>query len=72
MSERDEPLEELLKRAMGGPAERQLARDLWPDMLERIQRPSVHVPWWDWVLAAALLLCLLLFPETIPAVLCQL
>jgi hypothetical protein len=69
MNERDEALKELLKRAAGGPADRELKRDLWPEMLRRLERPPVRVPWWDWALAAALLLCLLLFPETIPAVL---
>ncbi len=69
MNERDEALKELLKRAAGGPADRELKRDLWPEMLRRLERPPVRVPWWDWALAAALLVCLLLFPETIPAVL---
>jgi hypothetical protein len=69
MNERDEALKELLKRAAGGPADRALKRDLWPEMLRRLERPPVRVPWWDWALVAALLLCLLLFPETIPAVL---
>jgi hypothetical protein len=69
MNERDEALKELLKRAAGGPADRELKRDLWPELLRRLERPPVRVPWWDWVLAAALLLCLLLFPETILAVL---
>jgi hypothetical protein len=69
MNERDEALKELLKRAAGGPADRELKRDLWPEMLRRLERPPVRVPWWDWALAAALLLCLLLFPETILAVL---
>ena len=57
---------------MGGRADRELKRDLWPEMLRRIERPPMRIPWWDWALAAALLLCLLLFPETIPVVLCQL
>jgi hypothetical protein len=69
MNERDDALKELLKRAAGGPADRELKRDLWPEMLRRLERPPVRVPWWDWVLAAALLLCLLLFPETILTVL---
>ena len=72
MNERDEALRELLKRAAGGPADRELRRDLWPEMLRRLERPPVRVPWWDWALAAALLLCLVLFPEIIPAVLYQL
>ncbi|HUN82496.1 MAG TPA: hypothetical protein VMV81_13410 [Phycisphaerae bacterium] len=72
MNERDEALKELLKRVAGGPAERELKRDLWPGMLRRLARPPLRIPWWDWALAAALLLFLLLFPETIPAVLYQL
>jgi hypothetical protein len=72
MNERDGALKELLKRAAGGPADRDLKRDLWPEMLRRLERPPVRVPWWDWALAAALLLFLLLFPATIPAVLYQL
>ena len=69
MNERDESLKELLKRAAGGPADRELKHDLWPEMLRRLEQPPARVPWWDWVLAASLLLCLLLFPETVPAVL---
>jgi len=62
---------DLLKRSFA-PVNRDLGRDLWPEMLRRLERPPVHVPWWDWALAGALLLCLLLFPEMIPAVLYQL
>jgi hypothetical protein len=69
MNERDEILNELVKRAAGGPADRELKRDLWPEMRQRLERPRVHIPWWDWALAATVLLCLLLFPETIPVVL---
>ena len=69
MKERDDAFEQLVRRAAGGPADRELKRDLWPAMLRRLDRPPVRVPWWDWALAAALLVCLFLFPETIPAVL---
>ena len=72
MNEQDRRLQELLERAVGGPADRELRRDLWPAMLRRLEQPRLRVPWWDWALAAALLLCLLLFPQTIPAVLYQL
>jgi hypothetical protein len=72
MNERDEVLRQLIKRAAGGPADRELKRDLWPEMLRRLDRSAVRAPWWDWALAIALLLGLLLFPETIPALLCQL
>lgn len=72
MNEQDGALKQLLARAAGGPADRELKRDLWPEMRRRIEQPAVRIPWWDWALAAALLLCLLLFPETIPVLLYQL
>lgn len=72
MIERDEAVRRLLARAAGGPADRELKRDLWADMHGRLEEPRVRVPWWDWALAAALLIGMLLFPEIIPAVLYQL
>ena len=69
MNEQDEALKELLQRAAPGPADREPKRDLWPEMRQRLERPRVHVPWGDWALAATLLVCLLLFPDAIPAVL---
>lgn len=72
MNEPDEKLRDLMRRALGPVAEPELKRDLWPRMRERIERPAVRVPWWDWALAAAILVCLALFPGAIPAVLYQL
>ena len=69
MNEQDEALKRLLQRAAPGPADRELKHDLWPEMRRRLERPPVRIPWGDWVLAAILLLCLLLFPETILPVL---
>ena len=72
MNERDGALKELVRHAAGGPADRDLKRDLRPEMRRKLERPTIRIPWWDWALAAALLLSLLLFPETIPVVLYQL
>jgi type VI protein secretion system component VasF len=72
MSEPDEKLREMVRHALGPVAETELKRDLWPRMRERMERREVRVPWWDWALAAAVLLCLALFPGAIPAVLYQL
>jgi hypothetical protein len=69
MNEQDEALKQLLQSAAPGPTDRELKRDLWSEMRQRLGRPPVQIPWGDWALAATLLLCLLLFPETIPAVL---
>ena len=50
----------------------ELQRDLWPRMLHRLDAQPFHVPWFDWVLAAAVAAALLLFPNAIPALLYQL
>jgi len=69
MNEQDEALKRLLQRAAPGPADCEPKRDLWPEMLQRLERPRVQIPWGDWAIAAVLFLCLVLFPETILPVL---
>ena len=49
-----------------------LQRDLWPQMLRRLDAQPVRIPWFDWALAAAVTAMLLLFPNVIPALLYQL
>jgi len=41
----------------------ELPRDLWPAMLRRLETPSVRVPWYDWALAACLVVGVLAFPK---------
>jgi hypothetical protein len=48
--------------------EAELRRDLWPDMLRRLERP-VRVPWFDWALLAAASAAAIFFPALIPALL---
>lgn len=64
-------LRELLKRGMA-PMRAELRRDLWPEVLRRVEERRVRVPWFDWVLAAGATACLLIFPHVIPALLNQL
>jgi hypothetical protein len=70
--ENDQQLRELLKRSFPS-ANTELARDLWPQMLQNLSGPSVsapwhaHVPWFDWALAALAAAALLIFPAIIPA-----
>jgi hypothetical protein len=59
------PLHEVENRA-------ELRRDLWPDMLRRLERPQVRVPWFDWALLAVSAAVLCFFPGLIPALLFQL
>ena len=72
MNESDERVQRLVRRAIGPLAGAELKRDLWPRMQARLDTPPVRVPWWDWALAAAVLLCLAVFPAAIPSVLYQL
>lgn len=69
-SENDKGLRELLKKNIGAVKDTELRRDLWPEMLRRLDREqTVRVPWFDWALAALLSAVLLLFPGVIPALL---
>jgi hypothetical protein len=48
----------------------ELRRDLWPDMLRRLeQAPAVRVPWFDWALLAVAGAATIFFPALIPALL---
>jgi hypothetical protein len=49
----------------------ELRRDLWPDMLRRLQRPHVRVPWFDWVLLGVAAVAAVVFPALIPALFYQ-
>jgi hypothetical protein len=63
-------LRELLKQVIAPVTSTELQRDLWPEMLKRLDRQEpVRVPWFDWALAALLSAALLLFPGVIPALL---
>jgi anti-sigma factor RsiW len=42
-------------------------RDLWPQVLGRLDEAPARVPWFDWVLAGVLATLLVLSPEVIPA-----
>jgi len=65
----DKDIQELLKQAIAPFRDTQLRRDLWPEMLKRLDEQPVRVPWFDWALAALLSAALLLFPGAIPALL---
>jgi hypothetical protein len=48
----------------------ELRRDLWPDMLRRLEQAStVRVPWFDWALLATAGAAAIFFPALIPALL---
>lgn len=63
----DHELRQLLKESIPPAAHSDLARDLWPQMLEKLDRQPISVAWFDWVLAALGCGALLFFPGIIPA-----
>jgi hypothetical protein len=66
----EKEMRELLKRCVDPSEKPELERDLWPQMLQRIDRhPATPVAWFDWALAALLGAACLLFPGIIPALL---
>ena len=65
-------MKELLKQAIAPARNTELPRDLWPQMLARIEEqpePPYKVPWFDWALAVILSAVLIFFPGSIPALL---
>ncbi len=66
----DKELQSLLKEAIAPMTDTELQRDLWPQMLKRLDEQQARgVPWFDWALAALLSAALVLFPGVIPALL---
>ena len=65
----DEKMREALRRAMPPVTDPELPRDLWPEMLRRLEQRPTRVPWLDWALAALLAALFFIFPEVIPVLL---
>jgi hypothetical protein len=62
----------LLRAAIAPVQDAELRRDLWPQMLRKLDEQSLpvnQIPWFDWALAALLGAVLFFFPGTIPALL---
>jgi hypothetical protein len=67
--ENSKEIEALLKAAIGPVKDSELRRDLWPQMLRKLNEQPSRVPWFDWALAGILGATLFLFPGAIPALL---
>jgi hypothetical protein len=62
----------LLKAAIAPVKDTELSRDLWPQMLRKLDEqpsPMNIIPWFDWALAAILGASLFFFPGAIPVLL---
>jgi hypothetical protein len=68
MNERDEErMKQLLKQALPPMSDDAAPnRDLWPDLVRRLQARPAAPPWFDWALAGALVLFVAVFPASIP------
>jgi len=68
-----EELRTMLRGAIPPVPEEEPGRDLWPLMLQRLERDQgqwfSHVPWFDWALIGAAGAVLVFFPALIPALL---
>jgi len=70
--ENNKEMKGLLRQAIVPAQDTELRRDLWPQMLRRLEEqpaPVVSVPWFDWVLAAILSVVLVFFPGSMLALL---
>jgi len=57
-----EEIKSLMKEVFP-PIESGLQRDLWPDMLQRLNTSAVTVPWYDWALIAGLAAVVIILPK---------
>jgi hypothetical protein len=67
--EEHQELKTLLGKVIAPVKDTELHRDLWPEMLHKLSEQPVHVPWFDWALAAVVSAGLIFFPGAIPALL---
>jgi hypothetical protein len=66
-----EEVKKLLRSTMR-PMDGELQRDLWPQMLRRMDQSSLAISLFDWILMAAAIVFLALVPSAIPLLLYQL
>jgi hypothetical protein len=62
----EERIKKLLKDSLPPVSDAELHRDLWPQMLRRLDARTVSVPWFDWALAGGLAVFTLALPASIP------
>jgi hypothetical protein len=65
MNEHDEQqVREALKQSFP-PVDAELGRDLWPDVLHKLDTQPQGVPWYDWALIALTAALFLYFPRLV-------
>ncbi len=67
MKEPNDEVRRLLRKAIRPVSNPELAHDLWPQMLKKLdQQPTLRLSRFDWILVAALVVACLLFPGILP------
>jgi len=64
-----EQMRNLLKSAVPPRIDAEPRRDLWPQVLRRLDNAPERVPWWDWVLLGGAIVAACAFPGVLPALL---
>jgi len=65
MTEQDDrEIRDALKQSFP-PINTELRRDLWPDVLRKLDLRPVRVPWYDWALAGVSAAMFLAFPQLV-------
>jgi hypothetical protein len=62
----DEQIGKALKAAFAPPAESAPHRDLWPQMVRRLEAPAPRVSWLEWAVVAIAALLAFLVPGAVP------
>ena len=65
----DEQIRKLLKNTIAPVREKDLDRDLWPQIVRKLHEPQIQLPWFDWVLVAIVVILCLSIPEAVPGLL---
>ena len=60
----DSQIREALKQSFP-PVKTELRRDLWPDVLRKVDARQVGVPWYDWALVGLSAVMFLAFPRLV-------
>ena len=59
-------IREMLRASLPPLSQPELRRDLWPAMLQHLQKSPAPVPWFDWALLAFSAAAAYFFPALIP------
>jgi hypothetical protein len=60
----DRQIREALKQSFP-PVKTELRRDLWPDVLRKVDARQIGVPWYAWALVGLSAVMLLVFPRLV-------